>query len=574
MGMDKNDLIYVLEVIPRSSLPSIQTLTFYAIGQKPKIGELIEVPIQNKTILAIVINTDSLISMKANIKTLLFQLKPISRRYENLILSHNFIAVISTCAQEQCLSKPEILIVALPSKHADIELFDSLNNKIKNNNITAEVICISNPDIYKKYREGLRHKHKAVYFEILSGSSSKLKKELGLLAKTNKRQNVFIVTTVQYLALLPVRVKKITCLGTPDWYRQVQVPHINSLSYIKNYCEVFGIKFKQCDLNYFNHEKIRSLSVQIINRKESGPSVLGPEIVELINKARDKNTPIILIHSRLGYATQTICRDCNHVLECENCASNLVLHMENKIRKYVCHYCKKFYPASKKCPNCDSWNLITLGIGSEQIIEKLKLLGGEYNIREIKKASEIINKKNKFEIILMLENFIPALESEIDYSAVVSIDSLLVIPDYNARERAFQNLWHLKKLTKKVMLVQTRHPKDIIFKSLLENRREIFTDDEMARRKKFGYPPFKNLIKITIEQHPLKATESVEFVKKSLTDYNPIVTPAFIRRVRSKDRYNIFLQIGLASWPDKKLYEKLMLIKKVASVEVNPLSIL
>src|SRR3989344_4056100 len=124
MGMDKNDLIYVLEVIPRSSLPNIQTLTFYAIGQKPKIGELIEVPIQNKTILAIVINTDSLISMKANIKTLLFQLKPISRRYENLILSHNFIAVISTCAQEQCLSKPEILIVALPSKHADIELFE------------------------------------------------------------------------------------------------------------------------------------------------------------------------------------------------------------------------------------------------------------------------------------------------------------------------------------------------------------------------------------------------------------------------------------------------------------------
>src|SRR6185503_2746949 len=119
----------------------------------------------------------------------------------------------------------------------------------------------------------------------------------------------------------------------------------------------------------------------------------------------------------------------------------LVLHKEkNGKRIFICHHCGAERDTLAKCPNCNSWKLRPLGIAIDTIAGELekKFPGREVfelskdTAKTPKQAREIIKKfeSRPGSILLGTEMALLYLSNPIPYTAVISIDSLLSVPEF------------------------------------------------------------------------------------------------------------------------------------------------
>ena len=108
-------------------------------------------------------------------------------------------------------------------------------------------------------------------------------------------------------------------------------------------------------------------------------------------------------------------------------------------------------------------------------------------------------------------------------------------------------------MAKKTFLIQTRLSPSVysqLFNDVIRGNVSGFYKTEIENRKQFQYPPFKLLIKITREgKNKLQIKKEVEVVKKILKDWNPIVYPAFISKVKNTYIWNILLKVDPETWP-------------------------
>jgi primosomal protein N' len=91
---------------------------------------------------------------------------------------------------------------------------------------------------------------------------------------------------------------------------------------------------------------------------------------------------------------------------------------------------------------------------------------------------------------------------------------------------------------------------------------------------KFGYPPFKVLIKISREGKPAEVTRDMEILADQLADYHPTIFPAFISEVKGKYRMHALIKIPAQTWVDARLLAKLKELSPDFIVDVEPESIL
>ena len=90
-------------------------------------------------------------------------------------------------------------------------------------------------------------------------------------------------------------------------------------------------------------------------------------LLDQIKSSIVENKQVILFQNRRGYAPYVECNDCNLIPNCPICAVSLTYHIyQNEI---ICHYCgyKIFFNA--KCEKCQSNEIKTVGLGTEQIAE-------------------------------------------------------------------------------------------------------------------------------------------------------------------------------------------------------------
>ncbi|SVC52960.1 uncharacterized protein METZ01_LOCUS305814, partial [marine metagenome] len=86
-----------------------------------------------------------------------------------------------------------------------------------------------------------------------------------------------------------------------------------------------------------------------------------------------KKEQALLFLNRRGYSPLSLCIECGHRYQCEQCTSWLVMHHGKK--RLLCHHCGSIYPIEPNCPKCQSEDSIKLiGPGVERLEEELKLL--------------------------------------------------------------------------------------------------------------------------------------------------------------------------------------------------------
>jgi primosomal protein N' (replication factor Y) len=172
------------------------------------------------------------------------------------------------------------------------------------------------------------------------------------------------------------------------------------------------------------------------------------------------------------------------------------------------------------------------------------------------------------------EMALPYLTRPISVVGVLSVNSLLTIPDFRMGERVFRLLLSLRARADRRFIIQTRDKTDPLYALAAAGNIGEFTEDELAARKALGYPPFTVLIKLTYTGKKEEGERVMKDIEKTFAPFIPVTFPSFIARVKGAYRMNALMKIPVTNWPNDDLLRLLSSLPPDVDVRVDPESVI
>ncbi|RDC61545.1 replication restart helicase PriA [Adhaeribacter pallidiroseus] len=272
------------------------------------------------------------------------------------------------------------------------------------------------------------------------------------------------------------------------------------------------------------------------SQKKTMHSHFSQKLLAMIESKLKKEEQVILFQNRRGYAPYINCHDCDWIPKCKNCAVSLSYHKYN--RELRCHYCGYHETMPHECPACGSAMIKTVGFGTEKIEDELKLLLPEANIQRM--DLDTTRSKNSYQqiiadfeanntnVLVGTQMVTKGLDFEnVSLVGIINADSIINYPDYRAHERAYQMFVQVsgragRKGKKGLVIIQTGNPSQGIFQKVMENDYMALYEHEIQERRKFNFPPFMRVIKVTVKHVDEKLNEqAAALLAKEFTDRLP-----------------------------------------------------
>ncbi|MEK7213774.1 MAG: primosomal protein N' [Patescibacteria group bacterium] len=338
--------------------------------------------------------------------------------------------------------------------------------------------------------------------------------------------------------------------------------------------------------------KFRSLStakdtlidMKLYKTPNSNFKILSDEIENLIVRTKNESEKMIILATRRGVSPATICGDCQNIVVCNNCSSSVVLHKVGEKSFFMCHRCGERRSTEEYCKICGSWKLGVVGIGIDLVVQKIKDKFPDITIFKIdsdsvsseKTVHSIIHKFNEKpgSILIGTEMMLQYLHEKVENSGIISLDSLFSLPDFRIQEKILYMLIRIRTLTTQNFIVQTRKSDEKVFEYGLKGNMSDFYRTAIEERKKFNYPPFTVLIKITLEGKKDNIVKDMEQAQNILDPYEVEVFPAFTQTVRGNQVLHGLIRIPYDKWPDQDLIQKIRLLSPSIVVKVDPETLL
>ncbi len=340
---------------------------------------------------------------------------------------------------------------------------------------------------------------------------------------------------------------------------------------------------------------------EIVDMQSSGEqpaigkvAICSAQLVDILEDVRAKGAHCFILGIRRGFAPMTVCGDCGTVVACERCSAPMVLHKKSGApglpdradgpRIFLCHRCGFERDTNITCNHCGGWRLTPLGIGITQAEESIKKRFPDARVFRIDRdviknhaeARKIVDKfyQTPGSILIGTEMAIPYLTLPLAAVAILSVNSLLTIPDFRMGERIFRLLLILREKAQEHFLIQTRDPNVPLFALATEGNIGEFLRTELDVRHRLGYPPFSTLLKFTHEGKKQEGAAIMNEIKKTFGAYHPVTFPSFIARVKGKYRTNALLKIPQGGWPNPELTALVRSLPPEIEVRVNPESVI
>ncbi len=484
-------------------------------------------------------------------------------------------------------------------------------------------ICVPTRYDIDKFKDALTKGIETYVFSFHSDMTKKM-----LISNYNNSVTeihpILIIGTGMFLSIPRLDIKTIIIEHeSSDTYKQLRQPYIDIRSFAEILCSlekiklIFGDSLLRPETLFRNDNKelgevssplfrlpkvdrqlIVDMKDKINNDKKTKKfSVLSKTTKEMIKYALSKNESVFLFSVRKGLAPITICHDCNHILLCPNCSIPIVLYgtkqrtatKATSSRVFMCNKCGKKETSEIRCPECDSWNLTPLGIGTDRVYEEVKNLFPKANIIQIDKEATPTNKETKDaitrfnktpgSILIGTEMTFSHLNTDIIHSVIVSLDGLLSIPSFNITQKILHIIEKLNYITKRNLIIQTRLPDNYILRHILSGNVLPLYREDLKERKQLGYPPFKKLIKITFSGTVSETKKARELLNRLLNSYDPQIFSAFISKIKGQYITNTVIKIDPKLWPlpvdnkkviDNQLINKLSLLPPSFSINIDP----
>jgi primosomal protein N' (replication factor Y) len=287
-----------------------------------------------------------------------------------------------------------------------------------------------------------------------------------------------------------------------------------------------------------------------------GSKYFTKDLVEEIQASLDRKEQVILFQNRRGYAPILLCEVCGWAPECTRCDVSLTYHKSSD--RLVCHYCGNKYSVTPTCSACGSNKMNLAGSGTERVEEEIQIIFPNANISRLDLDStsskygyqKIIGdfEDGLIDILIGTQMVTKGLDFEnVNLVAVLNADLLMKFPDFRANERAFQLMTQVAgrsgrrdKVGK--VIIQSYDPSQWLIQQVMVDNGSAVYEREMDERKKFLYPPFTRLIKLTFRHHQAELVDycSAEYRNEMEKILHPtqILGPEYPLVPRVKNLYN------------------------------------
>jgi primosomal protein N' (replication factor Y) len=334
-------------------------------------------------------------------------------------------------------------------------------------------------------------------------------------------------------------------------------------------------------------------------------SAISERLIKSLAKVKSKDEQAILFLNRRGYNSQVSCKGCGDVVTCPRCSVSMTYHTDNKGGKMLCHMCGYTSAVPKECSGCGSDNLSFLGYGTQKVEAELSQYLPDMPLMRM----DADTTSGKLSYDRMLEDFRAGRADillgtqmvakghdfpKVTLVGVVLADTSLFVSDFRAAEKTFSLLTQVigragRASSGGIAVIQTFAPKnDIIRLACLQDYEEFYRG-EIALRRELLYPPFCDLVTLTVTgedetevlKESVRLSESIigrlqgELGKLPFMVFGPF--EASVYRVNEKYRMKMVVKCRLNSVSRKMFSELLSEFSKNArratvSIDFNPLT--
>lgn len=237
-------------------------------------------------------------------------------------------------------------------------------------------------------------------------------------------------------------------------------------------------------------------------------SMFSRALASRLEAALDRGEQAVLFMNRRGLASFLLCRECGHVPRCSHCEVSLTLHATGLLR---CHYCDAAYALPATCPECGGPYLRPFGGGTQRIEQEVARLF--VKARPVRMDVDTTGRKGAhdriveafargaYNVLIGTQMVAKGLHfPNVTLVGVVSADTALNLPDFRAAERTFQILSQVAGRAGRgeragEVVIQTYAPDHYAVAAASRHDYEGFLREELAYRRRAGYPPFASLVR-------------------------------------------------------------------------------
>ena len=262
-------------------------------------------------------------------------------------------------------------------------------------------------------------------------------------------------------------------------------------------------------------------------RKEAGSgntSPLGSHLTGELIRVKEEGEQSILFLNRRGYNTFVSCRSCGEAISCPNCSVSMTYHTKKGTYSegyLACHWCGHKEALPPKCPKCGSDKLAHMGYGTQRAQQELELLVP--GARVLRMDTDTTSTKFSYDKLL---GAFRAREADIllgtqmvtkghDFPAVTLVgvllaDASLYLDDFRANERTFAMLTQVigragRASENGKAVIQTNNPDHDVIRLACAQDYETFFEREIKLRKLLVFPPFCDIVLMTVSSEDEKA---------------------------------------------------------------------
>jgi len=375
--------------------------------------------------------------------------------------------------------------------------------------------------------------------------------------------------------------------------REEQIPIIlgSATPSLESLQNTIAKKFVRLCLDYRAGKAIASTKTIIDTTNQNLDNGFSEQLLYKIEQHLASKKQVLVFINRRGFAPTLTCQKCGWVAECDNCASQMTMHI--KPPSIRCHHCGIITDLPLECANCRNNKLEPLGIGTQKLEYFLKSRFQSTPVFRVDRDStrskfffqSMLDKINTGESCLLLGTQMIAKGHHfpnITLVAVVNADMGLFSPDFRGQEQMAQTITQVCGRAGRAsqpgeVVIQSRHASHTILHNLVNRSYNDFAKILLQERHIADMPPFSQLALIKAQGKRLDT--ALNFLKK-VTILSDEVNVQFDHQVNSigpipapiEKRAGMFRSQLILKTKKKSTLQQfvLILVSKIETLRVPP----
>lgn len=294
-------------------------------------------------------------------------------------------------------------------------------------------------------------------------------------------------------------------------------------------------------------------------------SPLSRPLRDALREVLGRRQQAILFVNRRGFSGAMLCRECGYAWRCPHCDVALTYHHSAEGRVLRCHYCGFSTPMPALCPRCGGRDVAPVGFGTQKL--QATLAQAFPGVAILRLDADTTTRRSSHERILgEFARTFPAILvgtqmvakghdfAGVTLGAAVLPDVTLHLPDFRSAERAFQQLVQVAGRAGRGeipgrVIIQTFQPQHHSVQAAAHGTAEEFFERELAFRRRLGYPPFGELVRVVAsDPDEAKARRSAADIARRLEEARGVEvrvlgpSPAPLARLRDRFRWQVMVR--------------------------------